>query len=644
MIKLMVWALACLSAVCFDVNPTYSPDSTKVAFTRSNDLWVRDVASGSERQLTFDGDELTLNGYASWVYYEEILGRPSRYRAFWWSPDSRRIAFYHFDNSKVPYFPIYSPYSGGDTRSLGHTGYPGSLNNTRYPKAGQWNPLVKIGFVDTEGDSSIVWADFPLMGGDCTVANSTPADSEAEGAVCDGYFGIPFWKSDSKELCVPTLPRIQNDLNLFSVSAEDGSKRLIYNEKYPTWISWFENMVFGENGLYVARRFETGWDQIYFISYDGSQVRRLTDSRLWDAAVLKVDEKSGKLYFSARLDGAPRTVLFCLDLPRGKKASYSVPRALTPLDKYAERIVIADDFKSFSARISNCTTPPSDIRCKLKAGRTTGTEIISVQQDEHPELRSELIWMTTSDGFELPAIISYPENFDHSGKTRYPVIMEIYGGPDTPYVRDRYRKPRSWYSENGIIKIICDSRAAGHNGRAGEDQVYKDLTSAPVTDFCEWADYLSSLPYVDGSRIGVEGFSFGGTMTAMLVMRHPERFRCGIAGGGVYDWTLYDSHYTERFMETPQTNAEGYAKSCVLNYVEEFKSDFETAPALLLTHGTGDDNVHFQNTLVLIDALQKAGKNFDLMIYPDALHGYRGLQAEFSLNSEAQFWKTHLLQ
>lgn len=644
MIKLMVWALACLSAVCFDVNPTYSPDSTKVAFTRSNDLWVRDVASGSERQLTFDGDELTLNGYASWVYYEEILGRPSRYRAFWWSPDSRRIAFYRFDNSKVPYFPIYSPYSGGDTRSLGHTGYPGRLNNTRYPKAGQWNPLVKIGFVDTEGDSSIVWADFPLMGGDCTVANSTPADSEAEGAVCDGYFGIPFWKSDSKELCVPTLPRIQNDLNLFSVSAEDGSKRLIYNEKYPTWISWFENMVFGENGLYVARRFETGWDQIYFISYDGEQVRRLTDSRLWDAAVLKVDEKSGKLYFSARLDGAPRTVLFCLDLPRGKKASYSVPRALTPMDKYAERIVIADDFKSFSARISNCTTPPSDIRCKLKAGRTTGTEIISVQQDEHPELRSELIWMTTSDGFELPAIISYPENFDPSGKTRYPVIMEIYGGPDTPYVRDRYRKPRSWYSENGIIKIVCDSRAAGHNGRAGEDQVYKDLTSAPVKDFCEWADYLSSLPYVDGSRIGVEGFSFGGTMTAMLVMRHPERFRCGIAGGGVYDWTLYDSHYTERFMETPQTNAEGYARSCVLNYVEEFKSDFETAPALLLTHGTGDDNVHFQNTLVLIDALQKAGKNFDLMIYPDALHGYRGLQAEFSLNSEAQFWKTHLLQ
>ena len=643
-LKALILALACAAPVCEDVNPTYSPDSTKIAFTRANNLWVREVSSGAERQLTFDGDELRLNGYASWVYYEEILGRPSLYRAFWWSPDSRKLAFYHFDNSKVPYFPIYSPFSGGDTRSLGHTGYPGSLNNTRYPKAGQWNPLVKIGFVDTEGAADIVWADFPLMGGDSTVANSKPADSSAEGAVCDGYFGIPFWKSDSKELCVPTLPRIQNDLNLFSVSAGDGSKRLIYNEKYPTWISWFENMVFGENGLYVARRFETGWDQIYFISYDGSQVRRLTDSRLWDAAVLKVDEKSGKLYFSARIDSEPRTVLFCLDLPRRRKSGYSVPRPLTPLDKNADAIWIAADSQSFTAILSNCRTAPVQICCKLKSGKAVSTEILSELVSEMPSVLPELIWMTTSDGFRLPALITYPVGFDPSGAVKYPVIMEIYGGPDTPYVRDKYRKPRMWPAENGIIKIVCDSRAAGHNGRAGEDQVYRDLTSAPVKDFCEWADYLAALPYVDGSRIGVEGFSFGGTMTAMLVMRHPERFCCGIAGGGVYDWTLYDSHYTERFMETPQTNAEGYARACVLNYVEDFKSDFETAPALLLTHGTGDDNVHFQNTLVLIDALQKAGKNFDLMIYPDGMHGYRGLQAIFSVNSENQFWKDHLLK
>ncbi|MGN0190824.1 MAG: DPP IV N-terminal domain-containing protein, partial [Candidatus Cryptobacteroides sp.] len=640
MIKVLILALACASAVCEEVNPTYSPDSTKIAFTRSNDLWVRDVASGVEKQLTFDGDELRLNGYASWVYYEEILGRPSRYRAFWWSPDSRRLAFYHFDNSNVPYFPIYSPFSGNDTRSVGHRGYPGRLNNTRYPKAGQWNPLVKIGFVDTEGDAGIVWADFPLMGGDGSVAGADSEDVASETAICDGYFGIPFWKSDSKELCVPTLPRIQNNLKLFSVSAEDGSKKLIYNEKYPTWISWFEDMVFGEKGLYVARRFETGWDQIYFISYDGTQVRRLTDSRLWEAAVLKVDEKSGKLYFSARIDGAPRTVLFSIDLARGKK--FQVPNPLTPTDMYAERIAIADDFKSFTARISNCATPPVDIKCGLKGGRTVSTERISEPETVLPEVLPELIWMTTSDGFELPALITYPAGFDPDGK--YPVIMEIYGGPDTPYVRDRYRKPRTWYSENGIIKIVCDSRAAGHNGRAGEDQVYRDLTSAPVRDFCEWADYLASLPYVDGSRIGVEGFSFGGTMTAMLVMRHPERFCCGIAGGGVYDWTLYDSHYTERFMETPQTNADGYAKACVLNYVEDFESGFETAPALLLTHGTGDDNVHFQNTLVLVDALQKAGKNFDLMIYPDGMHGYRGLQAIFSINSENQFWREHLLK
>jgi len=180
--------------------------------------------------------------------------------------------------------------------------------------------------------------------------------------------------------------------------------------------------------------------------------------------------------------------------------------------------------------------------------------------------------------------------------------------------------------------------------------VYKDLTTAPVNDFCEWADYLSSLPYIDGGRIGVEGFSFGGTMTAMLVMRHPERFCCGIAGGGVYDWTLYDSHYTERFMETPQTNAEGYARSCVLNYVSEYKGNFNcdsnsgaNSPVLMLTHGTGDDNVHFQNTLVLVDRLQKEGKNFELMIYPDGMHGYRGYQGRHSSKSDRLFWSRYLL-
>ncbi len=725
------------------VNPTYSPDSTMIAFTRGNDLWVADVACGEERRLTSDGGELILNGYASWVYYEEILGRSSRYKAFWWSPDSRKLGFYRFDNSNVPYFPIYSPFAGYDVSAADHAGYQGSLNNTRYPKAGQANPLVRIGIVNLQDclsgqnaavsggnpDGSvpdIVWADFPLMGG--TAATATPgctaASSFCGGDIFDGYFGIPFWSADSRDFYVPTLPRIQNDLNLFAVDASTGEKRLIYNEKYPTWLDWFDSMEFGVNGLYVARRFETGWDQIYFISYDGSVVRRLTDSRLWSATVLKADEKRGKLYFSAKIDGAPRVTVFCIDIPRGivrstkkspvtskssvpatgsrfsvpaagagKPEAYAVPAALTQLELNAAWVKFADDAQSFTAYVSNSVTPTREIRYALRNGKVISEETL---KDLTPGnfvpaecALPQLITMTTEDGFTLPAMITYPKGFNPSGAVKYPVVMEIYGGPDTPYVRDRWIAPdetNQWFAENGIIKIVCDSRAAGHSGRAGEDMVYRDVTSLPVSDFCEWADYLAALPYVDSSRIGVEGFSFGGTMTAMLIMRHGDKFRCGIAGGGVYDWALYDTHYTERYMETPQTNPEGYARACVLNYVGEYPADFgggkawdtdcdticsrncgktcgkgaasemETAcpdcgpmsgsrrPVMLrLTHGTGDDNVHFQNTLVLIDALQKAGKNFELMIYPDGMHGYRGSQGEHSVNCDRDFWRRNLL-
>ena len=695
------------------VNPTYSPDSTMIAFTRGNDLWVEDVAGGVEHRLTHDGGDLILNGYASWVYYEEILGRPSRYKAFWWSLDSRRIGFYRFDNTAVPYFPIYSPFAGHDVSAPDHAGYQGHLNNTRYPKAGQANPFVRIGFVDVKeyvsghdasvgdggasggevsdcGAPDIVWADFPLMGG--TVAAATPgcvaASSYGDGDIFDGYFGIPFWSADSRDFYVPTLPRIQNDLNLFAVDASTGEKRLIYNEKYPTWLDWFDSMEFGEKGLYVARRFETGWDQIYFISYDGTVVRRLTDSKLWAATVLKADKRRGKLYFSAKIDGAPRVTVFSVDIPKdmtratktvsggAKKGSGKDPgefcgcgrlTALTPLDMNAAWIVFSDDAQSFTAYVSNSVTPTKEIRYSLKNGKVTSSEMLKDLTPENFDASQsslpQLISMTTKDGFTLPALITCPKGFDPSGAVKYPVVMEIYGGPDTPYVRDRWIAPseaNQWFAENGIIKIVCDSRAAGHNGRAGEDMVYKDVTSWPVSDFCEWADYLAAQPYVDASRIGVEGFSFGGTMTAMLVMRHGNKFRCGIAGGGVYDWALYDTHYTERYMETPQTNPEGYARACALNYVGDYPADFrpangeagstagETGEAagrevtLRLTHGTGDDNVHFQNTLILIDALQKAGKKFELMIYPDGLHGYRGYQDTHSLKSDHDFWLEHL--
>lgn len=667
------------------VNLTYSPDSTMLAFTRDNDLYVVEIASGREHRLTFDGTDLILNGYASWVYYEEIFGRPSRYRAFWWSPDSRKIGFYRFDNTEVPLFPIYSPF-----------GQDGSLRRTRYPKAGETNPQVRIGIADIaalchpEPDETAAGNASDASAGDGSVsaARHVPivwADFDPSE---DQYFGTPFWGADSKEFFISRMPRIQNTLDLYAVSVTDGSRKHVYHETYDTWIDWIGGMVFTENGLYMARAFETGWQQIYFLSYDGSRFRRLTDGPNWSVSIERVDEARGEVYFTAQRDSRVKSALYRVD----RKGRIT---ALTDTSYNVSGVSFSPDGKYFAAALSNMSVPvrvvvagtsgpaASDMSC-LDASPSSGAASRAVRKadgiaycrdfavvaDMAPDgidlsgyAMPELVWMTTEDGFRLPATVTLPADFDPSRK--YPVHVDIYGGPDTPMVRDRWVTPSAdnqWWSDNGIIQVVADCRAAGNSGRAGTDMVYRNLTEWPVRDFIAWADYLKGLPYVDGDRIGVEGFSFGGTMTAMLLFRAPESYNCGVAGGGVYDWALYDSHYTERFMETPQTNPDGYASARVLNYVSSYPVSTVSAgpvpagdgspdaPAagrsaevmLKITHGTGDDNVHFQNTLQLVDELQKNGKRFDFMVYPDGMHGYRGYQATHFRDENRAFWLRYL--
>ena len=639
------------------VNMTYSPDSTRIAFTRDNDLYVVDIATGAEKRLTYDGSDVILNGYASWVYYEEIFGRPSMYRAFWWSPDSKRIGFYKFDNSKVPMFPIYSAFanpSGAASQSqsprVTDLSLGGSLSETRYPKAGQTNPEVKIGIVEVSFLSfdapKIKWADFD------------PKE--------DQYFGTPFWGPDSREFFVARMPRLQNTLDLYSVSALDGSKKHIYHETYKTWLNWIDSPVFTDKGLYMVRDFETGWQQIYFLSYDGKTFRRLTDGTNWSMSVLRVDEKRGEVYFTAKRDASVRQALYKVDRK-------GVIRALTDPAYNVQSVSFSPDGKYFAAAYSNVTTPtrvgifPTSGGVVSKGHKgliaeanlsTPGTShkprIVADMQgpdyDASKYALGQLVHMTTSDGFTLPAMIVYPKDFNETKK--YPVHVDIYGGPDTPLVRDRWVTPTAanqWYSDNGIIQITVDPRAGGHNGREGLDMIYRQLTVNEVKDFCEWADWLQGMPFVIDDKIGVEGFSFGGTMTSMLLMQAPDKFHYGIAGGGVYDWALYDSHYTERYMDTPQNNPEGYEVAKVLNYVKGYPTEYVTetvqaseAVMLKLTHGTGDDNVHHQNTLQLLDALHREGKKFDFMIYPDGMHGYRGYQGNHFQNANNEFWLKYL--
>ncbi|MBO4264067.1 MAG: DPP IV N-terminal domain-containing protein [Bacteroidales bacterium] len=583
-------------------NGVFSPDSTRQAFTRDGDLWMRDMADSTELRLTSDGGGGILNGYASWVYYEEIFGRASQYRAFWWSPDSRRLAFYRFDESRVPVFPIFSP-----------AGQGGRLTLTRYPKAGQENPSVRIGFIDTEHpDAPVVWADFPETG--------------------EQYFGTPFWSADATRLFVPREPRRQQSLDLYAVRAEDGSKELVYQERSRTWVDWIEGMLFTEKGLYMARDFETGWQQVYFLGYDGS-LKRLTEGENWDIHLLRTDEKRGALWFTAKRDSRLHPALYRLE--RNGRVT-----CLTNPAYWVRNVRFSADGRRFSAELSHARVPWQSV-----SGLSWGTRPISpdprtgdLPDGPHPEPVR-----ITHEGYDLYGLMSLPAGFEPT--RRYPVVMQLYGGPGTPYVRDRWQDRDAsdrWCWENGIIYIVVDPRSSGENGRRGLDEAYRRMTVAEREDYLAWARYLGSLPYVDASRIGVEGFSFGGTTTALLVLRYPDVFRCGIAGGGVYDWTLYDSHYTERFMDTPAENPDGYRQAGVLHQL----SDIVPAAVngrLKLTHGTGDDNVHFQNTLQLADSLQRRGVQFELMVYPDAMHGYRGAQKAHSDAADHLFWARHLL-
>ena len=639
------------------VNLTYSPDSTKLAFTRDNDLYVVDIASGKETRLTFDGTDLILNGYASWVYYEEILGRASRYKAFWWSPDSRKIGFYRFDNTEVPLFPIYSAFpdpsaaaSQSQSPKVTDLALGGSLSETRYPKAGQTNPEVRIGIIDLDSEThDAVWADF------------NPKD--------DQYFGIPFWGADSREFYISRMPRLQNTLDLYAVNVDDGSKRHVYNETYKTWIDWISAVIFTEKGLYMARNFETGWQQIYFLSYDGKEFRRLTDGTNWNVSLVRVDEKKGDVYFTAKRDATVRQALYKVD---GK----GVITALTDPAYNVSGVSFSPDGRYFAASYSNVNTPTkvavftvaggvvskghgnetesANLSKPLTVTRKDGgvhgrvvADLAGPDYDASEYALGELVHITTDDGFVLPGMMVYPKNFDPSKK--YPVHVDIYGGPDSPQVRDSWVTPNpsnQWYSANDIIQITVDPRAGGHNGRAGLDMIYRRLTVHEVKDFCQWAEWLQSLPYVREDKIGVEGFSFGGTMTSMLLMQASDKFHYGIAGGGVYDWAFYDTHYTERYMDTPQNNPEGYRAGRAIDYAAGYPTGYGTTgvePVMLkLTHGTGDDNVHHQNTLQFIDALHREGKKFELMIYPDGMHGYRGYQGEHFLRANHEFWLKYL--
>ncbi len=583
-------------------NPTLSPDGKQVAFTHNNDLYSVDISGGKKIRYTSDGSDVIYNGRASWVYYEEILGRPSKYKAFWWSPDSKQIAFMRFDDSQVPVFPLY-----------GSAGQHGYLENTRYPKCGDKNPEVKMGIVNA-GKTGTVWTDF------------NPKD--------DQYFGTPFWMADSKTLWMQWMNRDQNDLIIYSVKPANGSKSIIYQEKQKTWVDWFDDMYFLKNGQgFILRSDKTGWGHFYYMDLNGKLKKQLTSGNWRVAQLLLVDEKAGEIFFTARKEASTRFDLYKVSLKGGE------PKRLT-FGNYDHNVSLSPDGSYFITSYSNLQTPAKtallDKNGKLIRGLANSQ---GAGYGNYNLPKTDLVYYKTRDGLDLPMTITLPLNFDKNKK--YPVWISIYGGPDAGTVYDRWKSPMGqnyWWAKEGMIQVAIDNRSAGHLGKTGMNYIYRQLGKYETDDYIDAVNSLKAKGYVNESKIGITGGSFGGYISAMALTYGADVFTHGLANSSPTDWALYDTHYTERYMDKPQDNAEGYKLTSPLTYADKLKGK------LRIVHGTMDDNVHMQNSIQLVNKLQDLNKHFEFMLYPGERHSIRGSKARHSSQETTRFLYTHFLE
>jgi len=576
-------------------NPTLSPDGKSVAFTRKNNLFTVDAASGRETQLTSDGSAAVYNGWASWVYYEEILERASRYKAFWWSPDSRRIAFLRFDDGPVPEFPLF--------RS---DGVHGELEVGRYPQPGDPNPKVRLG-IASAADGKVVWADF---------------DERS-----DQYLAWPFWPPDSSRVTVQWMNREQDNLKIYNVDLQTGAKTEFYDEKQPSWVQFFEDLyLFKDGSGFLARSDKNGWRHLYYYDPKGKLRRRLTDGDWSVLGLSLVDEKNRTVYFTAEKDATAEVHLFRVSLDGTKlekltKAPGTHSAQVAPGGAY------------FLDTFSNLDTPSRKDLC-----RSDGALIRTIDQsrtplmDEYALGKREIFTITTDDGWKLPASWILPPDFDPSKK--YPVLFTIYGGPNVgPDVSNSFPSMTSFFlAQEGIIIFKVDHRVSSHFGKKGESLMHLCLGKWEVHDYSEAVKWLRSKPFVDPARVGITGGSYGGYMTCLALTAGADYFTHGFAGSSVTDWTLYDSVYTERYMDKPADNPEGYKAGSVQTYADKLKG------VLFMEHGDLDDNVHMQNTVQLIGKLMEAGKDFEFMLYPGQRHGFRGRTREFSNRASYHFW------
>ncbi len=562
-----------------EVGETFSPNDRMLGFVRDNNIYVYDLATQRERRLTTDGSAKILNGRLDWVYQEELYGR-GNFEAYWWSPDSTRLTYLRLDETPVPEFTV-----------VDHIPYHQALEVTPYPKAGDPNPLVQLGVVNAAGGATR-WVDtFKYQPSDLLIVRVT-------------------WTPDGKRVVYQAQNREQTFLDLNFAEAGDGKSNTLIHETSKAWVGINDNPNFLKDGSFLWQSERSGWNHFYYYSADGKLFRQVTDGRWEVSSFENLDEDNGLLYFTAT-EHSP----IAAQAYRVKLDGTGLTRVTT--GEGSHKVTISPTSNLFVDNWSDINTPT-----QTRLYDTNGKLVRVITENKVEALKqyklgtAEFLQVKTRDGFIMEAMMIKPPDFDPGKK--YPVLEFTYSGPHAPQVRNGWAASTYlWHqllAEKGYIIWICDNRTASGKGLESTWPVYKDFGELELRDLEDGVAWLKRQPYVDGSRVGIWGWSYGGFMTS-YALTHSQNFKVGIAGGTVSDWRNYDSIYTERYMQTPQNNPEGYKKSSPVNFAKDLHGK------LLLIHGAMDDNVHVQNTLQFAYELQKAGKQFQLMLYPKSRHG-----------------------
>ena len=562
-----------------EVGETFSPNGRMIAFVRGNDIYVFDIGERRERRLTTDGGPKTLNGRLDWVYQEELYGR-GHFEAYWWSPDSTMLAYLRFDETLVPEFTV-----------VDHIPYRQELEGTPYPKAGDPNPLVKLGVVNVVGGPTRWMDTYAYQPSDLLIVRVA-------------------WTPDSKRVAYQAQNREQTFLDLNFSDARDGKSSRVLREASKVWVAVLDNPHWLKDGSFLWESERTGFQHLYYYSADGKLVRQVTDGKWEIRSFQGIDEDKSVAYFSSTEHSSIAPSLYKVRLDGS---------GLTRItnDEGTHSVSMSPRFNLVVDRWSDINTPT-----KTRLLDTDGKLVRVIDDNKVDALgqyklgKAELMQVKSRDGFVMEAMMIKPPDFDPNKK--YPIFEFTYSGPNAPQVRNAWAgQTYMWHqllAQKGYIIWILDNRTASSKGVESSWPVYRNFGELELRDIEDGITFLKTQPYVDGARIGIWGWSYGGFMTS-YALTHSKSFKIGIAGGSVTDWRDYDSIYTERYMATPQNNADGYKKSSPRWAAKDLSGK------LLLIHGLMDDNVHVQNTVQFAYELQKAGKQFELMLYPKSRHG-----------------------